>query len=65
MSIAGATGNAQAVDAAVQQLLAVQLSQQLLASAMPHDDPAASGVAPYEDQFAEILAKAVTDGTAS
>jgi hypothetical protein len=62
MSAIGATS--QGVDAAVQQLLAQQLAKQLLASAMPQDDPSASGVAPYQDQFAEILAKAVTDGTA-
>lgn len=64
MSSVPATSNTKAVDAAVQQLLAQQLSKQLLASAMPQDDPATSGTAPYQDQFAEILAKAVTDGTA-
>jgi hypothetical protein len=64
MSPVGATGGTQAVDAAVQQLLAQQLTKQLLASAMPQDDPSTSGAAPYQDQFAEILAKAVTGGSA-
>ena len=64
MSSVGSTSNGQPVDAAVQQLLAQQLAKQLLASAMPQDDPSSSGLAPYQDQFAEILAKAVTDGTA-
>ncbi|MEA2306225.1 MAG: hypothetical protein QOH43_3505 [Solirubrobacteraceae bacterium] len=63
MSSVGATGDGQAVDAAVQQLLAQQLAKQLLSSAMPQDDPSTSGLAPYQDQFAEILAKAVTNGT--
>jgi hypothetical protein len=57
------TGNAQAVDAGLQQLLAQQLSKQLLSTAMPDDDSSSSDLAPYQDQFAEILAKAVTDGT--
>ena len=43
-----------------------QLSKQLARpSAMPQDDSLVlRRIAPYQDQFAEILAKAVTDGTA-
>ena len=59
MSAIGATGNADAVAAGVQKLLAEQLAKQLLASTKPQDgspDPTAV----YSDQLASVLADAIT-----